>query len=61
MAVEYCKTFEVWSSGLEEWEAVELSGRDLFDLRYEHTKSVNGVLHDFYKDSLNRWLRQPKQ
>ena len=58
MGIEYCRTYEVWSSGLETWEPVALTSRDLMDLTYVHSKPVNNVTYDFYKDSLNRWLRQ---
>lgn len=55
--------FEVWSAGTEAWERVYLDPlNDASDeLTYVHSKPVNNVLHDFFKDRLNRWFRCPRR
>ena len=53
--------YEVWSSGTETWEGVAIDptrilvGADM--LEYVHSKPVNNVLYDFFKDKLDRWFR----
>ena len=51
--------FEVWSAGTETWERVYLDPLNA-ELTYVHSKPVNNVLHDFFKDRLNRWFRCPR-
>lgn len=53
-------SFEVWSTGNEEWERIDISVVEASkSLKFEHTKRVGGILHAHLRDSLGRWYRFP--
>jgi len=52
-------SFEVWNGDDETWTRVTLLVEDLAGLSYIHSKTVNAVEYDFFKDPHDRWFRGP--
>lgn len=50
--------YEIWSAGLETWERVTLSEKDVSCLTSVHSKQVGYSLYTFYNDPLGRWFRR---
>lgn len=46
----------VWSRGLEQWEEIHPSVLDVFELKEQHVKTVNGRELTVYLDPLARYV-----
>jgi len=46
----------VWSRGLEQWEEIRPSVLDVFELKQQHVKTVNGRELTVYLDPLARYV-----
>ena len=46
----------VWSSGLQQWEEIRPTVQDVFELKKQHVKSVNGRELTVHLDPLGRFV-----
>lgn len=47
--------WEIWSSGLEQWEPCE--GVSIAELEFLYVKTVGGMPYAIHRDALNRYFR----
>lgn len=52
----YDGDYYIWSSGLEKWQPVILSGIEQKELIFQHIKTWNGIKTIILKDNLNRYI-----